>query len=185
VLDAGRGLALADWTRLERDPDLCARFRHLVVIDPAPFAHLDRLADRALGERGFLHLAWGDPEVEMSLWVHRAQWPRAQELRGSYADLVGAGAETGLAAPDLREALAGGGAHPRAPEPAARCVRVLSEAGVVALDQSSGAGADLLPEMLRVVSSGQADLERSAAYAAYGRRLEEGETYLRKRRAPS
>jgi single-stranded-DNA-specific exonuclease len=185
VLSAGSGLAIADWARLERDPNLIAGFRHLVVIDPAPFAHLDRLADRSGGEeRGFLHLAWGDPEVEMAVWVHRGEWPSQQPLRGFYSEVVAAaGTETRGAG--VRGALGGEGAHPRSPEVAGRCARVLAEAGAIELDLPSAAGADLLAAALRVVSSDQVDLERSAAYVAYRRRLEEGETYLRKRRAPS
>jgi single-stranded-DNA-specific exonuclease len=186
VLADGTGLALADWARLERDPELCARFDHLVVIDPAPFPHLDRLADRSAGAgRGFLHLTWGDPEVEMALWVHRAQWPRQDSLRAFYAELSAAGARGGIEGPGLPAALAGTGAHPRSPEVAGRCARALAEAGAVELAIPSEAGADLLAATLRVVSSDQVDLEGSAAYVAYGRRLEEGETYLRKRRAPS
>jgi hypothetical protein len=72
----------------------------------------------------------------------------------------------------LRKALAGGGNRPRAPEVAARCVRVLGEAGVVALER------DGRERRLRVVSSGGTELERSGAFRAYGARHEEGKRYL-------
>ena len=46
LVAAGGGVALADWAALARVPSMAARFEHLVLIDPPPFSHLERLAPR-------------------------------------------------------------------------------------------------------------------------------------------
>jgi hypothetical protein len=73
---------------------------------------------------------------------------------------------------DLRRALVGSGNHPRAPEAAARCFRVLAELGLVRGEPNRGAGT------VGVVSSEETELERSAAYRAYQARYQEGLRYL-------
>jgi single-stranded-DNA-specific exonuclease len=175
---AGRGVALADWNRLERDSDLPRRFEHVVVIDPAPFPHLEDLADRSRPDSGdgFLHLAWGDPEVELALRLHEAQWPLRPVLAQLYRDLSVAASEGPLRGGFLCEALAGHGAYPRLPETAARCLRVLLELG---LAHWEGSGC---PDALGVVSSETKDLERSEAFTVYRARCEEGRRFLTGRR---
>ena len=49
VIAAGAGVVLADWAALARNPRLASSYRHVVVIDPPPFARA-RSADR--GRRG-------------------------------------------------------------------------------------------------------------------------------------
>ena len=85
---ASGGVALTDWGRLEREPTLSARFRHVVLIDPPPTPALERIADRAERD-GFLHLAWGPAEVEFSLRAWDAQWPSRPALAGLYRRLEG------------------------------------------------------------------------------------------------
>src|SRR5690606_6356336 len=56
-LAGGGGVALDDWGALALHPDLAARFRHVVVVDPAPSAELAALATAAdEGGSGFLHV---------------------------------------------------------------------------------------------------------------------------------
>ena len=43
---ARTGARLAEYAELERDPGLAARFEHVVLVDPPPFAHLERLASQ-------------------------------------------------------------------------------------------------------------------------------------------
>ncbi len=179
------GARLAEYAELERDPDLAPGYEHLVLVDPPPFPHLERLARQGavpgaagagVGERGYLHPAWGEPERRFALAALGDQLARRGVLSGVFRDLrdacdppAEAGEESGQR---LYEALRGGGPHPRGPEAAARCFAVLAELGLVQGAPDRGRGA------VRVVSSEETDLERSGAYRAYGARYEEGRRYL-------
>ncbi len=77
-----------------------------------------------------------------------------------------------ITGPSLRQALAGPGAHPLAPEAAARAFRVLTE-----LDLARGAP-NGGPDLVSVVSSGKTDLERSPAFRAYRERHLEAQKFL-------
>jgi single-stranded-DNA-specific exonuclease len=161
------GVALADWARLERHPDLLTGFPHVILVDPPPFEHLDRLAHAG---PGYCHLAWG--EDNLALGGLAAEWWLRPVLGRVYRALRDR-------PDDVRSALAGDDAHPRSPEVAGRCLRVLHELRVVAWERSGAAHA------LSVVSSEGTDLERSQAFAAYRRRYEEGRRFLSERRQPS
>jgi hypothetical protein len=167
VLEAGSGLALADWGALRRDPALVARFPHVVLVDPPPFAHLEAVARTGAG--GYLHVAWGEAERAFALRVHAAEWDLRPSLGSLYQALRDAETARG---PVLIELLAGPGEHPRTPERAGRCVRVLEELRLVAWEESRGDPA------LRVVSSEGTELERSDAFVAYRARYEEGRRFL-------
>jgi single-stranded-DNA-specific exonuclease len=175
--EAGCGVALADWAALARMPSLPAGFEHVVVIDPPPFRHLERLAwaqGGAGGGRraGFLHLAWGEAEIELALRVQAEEWPLRPTLVALYRALSDPGR-------DLRDALQGAARHPRSPEVAGRRLRVLEEAGAVLWQPSGTARA------LRVVSSERKALDRVRAFVAYRDRYEEGRRFLSRRRQPS
>ena len=169
------GVVLADGAALEAAPDLAARFEHVVLVDPPPFAHLETLATRATVARGYAHLAWGEAEHRFALAMLDEQLARRQALIGLFRDLREAGEASGE---ELLEVLQGSGPHPRTPEGAARCFRVLSELGLV-----QGAPADG-GEGVGVVSSEGTELERSTAYCAYGARHQEGLRYLKRRKQP-
>lgn len=177
LCEAGRGVVLADWAALARAPSMAAWFEHLVLIDPPPYPHLEQLVSAggsAAGAQpgGFLHLAWGEAEVELALRLHEAEWP----LRPALVSLYRA-----LSDPDrdLRDALQGGGRHPSSPEVAGRRLRVLEEAGAVRWQPSGTTPA------LRVVSSEAKDLEQLQAFVAYRDRHEEGRRFLNRQRQPS
>jgi single-stranded-DNA-specific exonuclease len=176
LLREGTGVALADWSRLEREPSLPLAFEHVVLIDPPPFAHLERLTGAA---KGFLHLAWGEAEIELALRVHESAWPSRSALAILYRELRGAQEEAPLEGEVLRAAVAGHGAHSPSPESVARRLRVLEELDLVEWEHSGAA------PLLRVVSSEETDLERSAAFAVYRERFEEGRRYLERRRQPT
>jgi single-stranded-DNA-specific exonuclease len=175
VTGAGAGVVLADWAALARDPGLAGRFRHLVVIDPPPFAHLERLC-RA-GE-GFLHRLDGRAEAEFALRVHTDEWPSRAWLARIYRELgARVGEARAIEAALARAVLCGEGrTHPLSPESAARGARVLIELELLAWDEPGAARA------LRVVSSEGTDLERSRAFVAYRDRYEEGRRFLSERR---
>ncbi len=173
ALSGDPGLALCDWAVLGLDPELAGRFPHVVLVDPPPFAHL---ADLVAGGDGFLHRCWGSEDVELALRVHEIEWDPRPALADVFRMLR---AEPGRAAEGdrLMAVLAGSGRYPRSPETAARTVRVLEE---LALIGRTAPGA----RKLRVVSSERTELERSAAYAAYRDRHEEGTRFLETMRHP-
>jgi single-stranded-DNA-specific exonuclease len=164
------GARLAEHGELERDPALPLGYEHVVLVDP-PFsdAHL-RLAAAAGEDGGYLHPAWTDAERRFSLAALDDKLARRPILAAVFRDLREAGDE--LDGEALRDALRGDGPHPRDPETAARCLRVLGELGLAQGRPDSGRGA------VRVVSSESTDLERSQAYSAYGARYQEGRRFL-------
>ena len=168
---SGRGLALADWGAFELEPGLAEPFEHVVVVDPPPFAELESLAGR--GE-GFLHLAWGRPEIELALRVHDSQWPLRPALAAAFRSLRDACAAGGdeLGGEELRVALSGGEGRHRSATVAARGARVLAELGLVGWNGSG------TTRTLGVVSSEAKDLERSGSFTAYRARHEEGKRFL-------
>ncbi len=170
---SGGELALADWAALAQRPAAPWRFRHVVLVDPPPFEQLDQLATRG---SGFLHMAWGRPELELAGLCAGREWEPRAAIAEIWRSLTEAGGELGEGR--LREALAGAGKHPRSPEVAARSASVLSELGLCEWQRDGSTG------VLRVLSSEETKLERSRAYAACVARHEEARRYLRSR-APS
>jgi single-stranded-DNA-specific exonuclease len=171
---AGSGVALADWSALGAKPGLAGAFAHVVVVDPAPFAHLEELARTGAG---YLHTLCGQAETELALRALADEWPQRETLAWHFRALKRAAEGAPLAAGDAYTTLSGAGhPYPRAPEVAARYVRVLEEVGLVSCH---GSGAD---RRLGVVSSEGIDLGQSPAYLAYGARLEEGKRWLNERR---
>jgi single-stranded-DNA-specific exonuclease len=166
---AGEGVELADALRLEAEPELARRFRHVVLVDPPAFEHVGRLAMLPCGDGGYLHLAWGDAELRFARATLDRELARRPVLIAIYRDLREAGGPSGGA---LLAALQGGELHPRSPEAAARCFRVLSELSLVQGAPDGGDGS------VGVVSSGKVELDRSAAFRAYGERHQEGLRYL-------
>jgi single-stranded-DNA-specific exonuclease len=172
---AREGLRLADYAEIERSPDLCRDFTHVVLVDPPAFAQLEPVLSRAAEEGGYLHRAWGEAEWRFANAALDEQYAQRTSLIAAFRDLRDAGVASGE---DLRDALLGSGPHPRNPETAARCFRVLAELGLVHGSPRSGSGE------VGVVSSGSTDLERSAAFRAYSARHQEAHQYLEGQRQP-
>jgi single-stranded-DNA-specific exonuclease len=162
------GLALTDYAALELVPDLSADHLHVVLVDPPPSAELMGLAGAGRGG-GYLHPVWGEPEVAFALSVLEESYGLRKALRSLFVELREAAPCEGEA---LRAALRGSGEHPRSAELAARCASVLRELGLAEIQAESGV------RHLGAVSSGGTDLERSAAFRAFGARHEEGKRYL-------
>jgi len=169
------GVVLADEAVLQADPELASGFEHVVLVDPPAFPHVEGLATREAASGGYAHLAWGDAEHRFALAMLDEQHARRAVLIGVFRDLREAGEASG---DGLLSALRGNGAHPRTPEGAARCFRVLDELGLVHGSPDGGGG------VVGVVSSEGTELERSAAYRAYGARHQEGLQYLERRKQP-
>jgi single-stranded-DNA-specific exonuclease len=165
-----------DYIALERTPDLVREFAHVVLADPPPTPRHEALAAAPVdgwsesGDGpGYLHEAWVESDVSATLAALEAQLARRPVLIAAYRDLRDAGEASGDL---LQRALRGGDLHPRGPEAAARCFRVLDELGLVHGTPDGGSGT------VGVVSSGGTDLERSAAFRAYGALHEEALRYL-------
>jgi single-stranded-DNA-specific exonuclease len=169
------GVVLADGATLEADPDLASGFEHVVLVDPPAFAHHEDLATWPTADGGYAHLAWGEAEHRFALAMLDEQLARRAVLIAMFRDLREAGESSG---PELLAALQGSGPHPRGAEAAARCLRVLGELGLVQGSTAAGDGS------VGVVSSEGTELERSAAFRAYGARHQEGLKYLKRRKQP-
>ena len=116
-------------------PSMAARFEHVVhrrpAAVPAPRASASALEPARTDPIRFLHLAWGEAEIELALRVHAEEWPRALPWwrsigrcdRGDRASSCGPG--------PCELALHGAGEPPRSPEVAARRLRVLEELGAI------------------------------------------------------
>jgi single-stranded-DNA-specific exonuclease len=171
------GLALTDYAALAAVPQLPASFEHVVMVDP-PRGKVDedRCGSARNGaEPGFLHRLWSEAEQGFAVSASDERHASRAAVAGVFRRLREAGEASGG---DLRQALAGGGAHPLCPEAAARCFRVLAELGLVSGEPSGGAGA------VGVVSSEGTDLERSAAFRAYRADHSEAQPYLERPKQP-
>jgi single-stranded-DNA-specific exonuclease len=182
TVDALRRPALTDYAALERAPEVAGEFEHVVLVDPPASARQESLAGRALdgwsggGDRaGYLHLAWEESGVAAALAALEGQMARRPALIGVFRGLREVGEASGE---ELQAALRGAGPGPRSPEAAARCFRVLDELGLVQGVPEGGRGT------VGVVSSEGTELERSAAFRAYGARHQEGLQYLERRKNP-
>ena len=157
------GFALTSWQALEDDPELAVGFEHVVAVDPPAVPGLIHASGT-----GFTHLAWGEPELGFAARIH--QWDFA--LRDPLTALYRALREAGEARGEAYEAvLRGEGPQPRSPALAGRLVRVLTELDLAVLDREG-------PALKTVEPPARTALERSPAFRAYHRRLEDGLRYL-------
>jgi single-stranded-DNA-specific exonuclease len=162
---AGRvgGFAVTSWAAIADAPGLAAPFPHVVALDPPNGA----LLDRPSGE-GWTHLAWGRAELDFALRVHDWNFALRDPLAALYRSLRAAGDARAEA---CEAVLRGAGPAPRSAALAGRLVRVLAELALVAFERAG-------PALRVAAGSGRTALERSGAYVAYQRRLEDGRTFL-------
>jgi single-stranded-DNA-specific exonuclease len=161
------GFAMCSWAALEDDPELARGFAHVVAVDPPCRPHLLGLLEHP-SAAARAHLAWGPPELRFAQRIHQWDFALRDPLTALYRALRGAGEVRGEA---FEAALRGEGPQPRSAALAGRLVRVLSELDLVVLDREGQA--------LRLSEApARTALERSAAFRAYHRRLEDGLRYL-------
>ncbi len=157
------GFALASWAALADDPALAAPFTHVVALDPPH----GRLLDHASGD-GWTHLAWGTAELDFAVRVHEWNFALSEPL----ADLYRALRAVGQARAEACEALLRGTrGEPRSAALAGRLVRVLAELALVGFERAG-------PALAVAPQPGRTALERSAAFMAYQRQLEDGRRFL-------
>jgi single-stranded-DNA-specific exonuclease len=176
------GLTLVDYAALDAAPSLAGDFEHVVLVDVPFSASAERLATRPRGNwseeevhPGYLHEVWGKAEIPFAISVLEDEFAQRRQLTDVFKDLRDAGEVSGAS---LLAALRDSGQHRRSPESAARCFRVLDELGIVQGSPDSGTG------RVGVVSSGEADLERSEAFLAYTARYQESLQFLDRRKQP-
>jgi len=157
--------ALVSWDDLLADPALASACRHLVALDPPLAAgSVDALAAvPADGGEAFVHLAWGEAEIEFTLALARAELDLRPVVTAVYRSLRELGAGS------LEDALLATGARPRA---CARALRVLEELGLAELDRSAGRVA------CRLLESDRTELDRSQIYTQCQSRLHEVQSRL-------
>jgi single-stranded-DNA-specific exonuclease len=161
------GFALTTHAALAREPELARDFVHVVALDPPVHPGLHRVLEHAPGA-GFTHLAWGAPELGFAHAIHEWEYTLREPCAAVYRALRAAGDSRGEA---LEAVLRGEGTQPRTPALAGRIVRILTELGLADLDRD-GLGLGLAGAPART------NLEHSAAFMAYRRRLEDGQRYL-------
>ena len=166
---AETGAVVREYADLEAEPGLAAEFEHVVLVDPPPSAVAEVAATLPAAGGGYLHVSWGERERRFAIDALAAGLARRGVLAALFRDLREAGDCSG---DQLWATLRGSGHHPREPEAAARCFRVLAELGLVRGTPDRGAGT------VGVVSSEETDLERSNAFLAYGARYQEGLRFL-------
>jgi single-stranded-DNA-specific exonuclease len=155
------GFALVSWAALCDEPQLAVPYVHVVALDPPTCeAH-------PAGE-GWTHMAWGTPELDFALRIHEWDFALRDPLTAVYRALKAANGASGEVTEQL---LRGEGPQPRSAALAGRLVRVLTELGLASFDR---AGQGLKP----AENPQRTQLERSAAYTAYQRRLEDGRRFL-------
>jgi single-stranded-DNA-specific exonuclease len=161
------GFAICSWAALEDAPDLAAPFAHLVAVDPPGNPRALALLERPSGGPK-AHLAWGEPELRFARRIHQWDFALREPLTTLYRALRGAGEARGEA---FESVLRGEGPQPRSAALAGRLVRVLTELDLAVLDREG-------PALEIVEPPARTALERSAAFRAYHRRLEDGFRYL-------
>jgi single-stranded-DNA-specific exonuclease len=157
--------AICSWAALEDDPGLAAPFGHLVAVDPPGDREALTLLEHGAARA---HLAWGEQELRFARRIHEWNFALRDPLAALYRALRGTG---GARADGFEAVLRGEGSQPRSAALAGRLVRVLTELDLVVLDREGPA--------LRIVEPlARTALERSPAFRAYHRRLEDGLRFL-------
>jgi single-stranded-DNA-specific exonuclease len=156
------GFALTSWAAVEDDPSLVEPYEHVVLIDP-PSRRLEHLPGT-----GWTHLAWGEAELGFARRIHEWDYALRAPLTDLYRAIRAAKSMNGEA---CEAALRGDGPQPRSAALAGRLVRVLSELRLVDLEREG-------PALTVVAPPVRTSLERSPAFRAYQRRLEDGLRFL-------
>jgi single-stranded-DNA-specific exonuclease len=173
---ADPAFVLADYATIESDPALLERFPHVFALDPPPAERLlerIRTAGADGGGESFLHLGWGESEVELAAAALEQEYGLRGPLTALYRSL--AAHPEGVEGEELEAMLAGNGRHPRPPALVGRCLRVLAELSLVELERSSATVKCTIRPLERRV-----ELERSQAFRAFTASRREGLRFLSK-----
>ena len=139
-------------------------YAHVVALDPPASAQASALLETG---SGYTHLAWGTAELRFAQQMHELEYGLRTWLAALYRTVR---TRMRVSGEELEHLLRGDGAQARPARVGGRLIRVLAELGLVSLDRN-------LPA-LALAGTAQTALERSVAYQAYTRRLEDGRRYL-------
>jgi single-stranded-DNA-specific exonuclease len=139
---------------------------HVVLVDPPSSPEDAAWAVHAAAGR-WLHLAWGDAEIELARQAAQERWELRPAVTALWVGLRdGVGRPWG---PELEAILLGDGSASRPPQVAADALAVLAEIGLVEVGDE---GVRAVPD------PGRRELEASARYRARRARLEEARRFL-------
>jgi single-stranded-DNA-specific exonuclease len=158
------GFHLTSYHALERVPELLVPYAHVVALDPPASAQSSALLETG---SGYTHLAWGTAELRFAQQMHELEYGLRTWLAALYRTVR---TRMRVSGEELEHLLRGDGMQARPARVGGRLIRVLAELGLVSLDRD-------LPA-LALAGTAQTALERSVAYQAYTRRLEDGRRYL-------
>jgi single-stranded-DNA-specific exonuclease len=162
------GFSLASYDALEHSPDLAEPYTHVVAIDPPDHPAMQEILERLPGH-GWTHQAWGAPELAFAERILEWNYDLRPQLASVYRALRAAGSARGDACEAL---LRGEGPQSRSPRLAGRLIRVLVELRLVSMDPQEPLAWELPSAPART------ELELSAAFRSYTRRLEDGRRFL-------
>jgi single-stranded-DNA-specific exonuclease len=176
---SSKAFSLVDYETIAREPSLLERFTHVFALDPPALEHLARLLSDSAprgGDPAFLHLGWGQSEVELTSKALEQEYG----LRGPLGALYRALSQhpEGASDAELEGLFAGDGRHPRSPALVGRCLCVLGELGLVELERSSAT------VRCTIISNGRVELERSRAFREYGALYEKAVRFLGEKAQP-
>ena len=170
---SGSLLPCSTTRRLPSTPSLLSGFTHVFALDPPPSERVSSLLSERRRSRGSLVPPSGLGGRRAGV---RAQGARARVLaaRGARPPSIAPSPHIpkGLEGRLWRRRWPGAGRHPRSPALAGRCLRVLTELGLVELERSSAT------VRCTTIGEGKVNLERSQAFHHYTRIYEEGLRFL-------
>jgi single-stranded-DNA-specific exonuclease len=155
---------LVSWAALAARPELAEAFAHVVALDPPSTAAGEPLL-RSLPGPGFVHLAWGEPEVAFALALAQAELDLRPPLTALYRALRDA---QGASGEELEALLCGDGRYTRSPALCARLLRVLDELGLASYSDRS----------CTLVEGARAQLEMAPTYKRCQQQLGAARAYL-------
>ncbi len=178
----GDGLvAFIDHEVAESSPEVLEQFEHIVMLDP-PYNETRLNAILCAGSSrsgdGFAHLLWGADEVRFTERVVEQELGLRAPTGAIYRCLADSEVREHAGSLDLAELMViteGSGSHPRAPRLIGRCLRVLSELGLIQVTGDGLAATSTFNEK----APSAPDLERSKTFEMYGKLYQESSRFLK------
>ena len=161
--------------------EILRRFDHIVMLDP-PFTEswIERargFVDRE-GRSSFLHLLWGQDEVEFSEKVAEQELGLRAPISTLYREMKSSEGSRVLQSSDateMRKVFEGSGEHPKSPRLIGKCLRILSELDMVKVESICSRPRIALSDHGEIKS----ELESSATYATFRKLYNESSRFLK------
>ncbi len=174
-------VAFIDHEVAEGSPEVLELFEHIVMLDP-PYneSRLNAIlcTGSSLSGNGFAHLLWGADEVRFTERVVEQELGLRAPIDAIYRCLVDSERKERAGSLEVAELMLlteGSGSHPRAPRLIGRCLRVLSELGMIKVTSDGFVATSTLNENAPTAP----DLERSKTFEMYGKLYQESSRFLK------